>query len=250
VFSRRTPRTHSERLECLLEAARDTKYYRNLLPTKGTISLQDIPFVRLQQFEEQRTLFRSNLSYRVAPALRYPLVPEPVVKVYYSGFAPASWLVGPGESAPFDTIAAPVTTMRVLAAQGQELRYPAVAFSGPRIGLVTAEDREVFWRAFRVPVFDYLLGLEGEVWAEECEAHNGLHIRTENAEIEMCAGELAVTSFASLRYSVVRVLVGLAGRIDYRPCDCGAASPRLVDLRMAADYAPKVSNLRVLAASA
>jgi hypothetical protein len=250
VFSRKTPRTHSERLECLLEAARDTQYYRSLVPTKGSISLQDIPFVRLRQFEEERSLFRSHRSYRVAPALRYPLAPEPVVKVYYSGFAPAPWLVGPGENAPFDTVAAPVTTLRALAAQGQELRYPAIAFSGPRIGLVTPEDREMFWRAFRVPVFDYLLGLEGEVWAEECEAHNGLHIRTENAEIEMCAGELAVTSFASLRYSVVRVLIGIAGRIDHRPCECGAATPRLLDLQPSVEYAPKASKLRVLAASA
>jgi hypothetical protein len=63
--------------------------------------------------------------------------------------------------------------------------------------------RERLWDAFRVPIFEQLIGDRGELLAADCEAHEGLHIES-----------------ALLR----------AGRdyIDPSPCGCGRTTPRLI----------------------
>jgi phenylacetate-coenzyme A ligase PaaK-like adenylate-forming protein len=164
--------------------------------------------------------------------LRYPLQPEPVVKVLIPGFKPVPWILGPSSEGRYDTIAAPVDKLRQVARNGRELRYPCIAFVGPNHGLMTGEDRELFWKSFRVPTFEVFLGIHGEVVAEECEAHEGLHVR-ETTVVESCSGQLAVTSFDCLRTPVARLLIGMSGRMEHRPCACGSSAPRIMDLTMA-----------------
>jgi len=51
-----------------------------------------------------------------------------------------------------------------------------VIFSYPgELGLSDRE-RESFWKAFEVPVFEQYLGHNSELLATECDAHSGLHI--------------------------------------------------------------------------
>jgi hypothetical protein len=63
-------------------------------------------------------------------------------------------------------------------------------------------DRDRLWRAFRVPIFEQIVGRAGELLAAECEAHDGLHIESPRLKIE-----------------------GLP--IDASPCACGRKTPRL-----------------------
>ena len=39
-------------------------------------------------------------------------------------------------------------------------------------------DRDILWAAFRVPVFEQVIGKSGKRLAAECEAHDGLHIES------------------------------------------------------------------------
>ena len=69
---------------------------------------------------------------------------------------------------------------------------------------ISARDRERLWRAFRVPLYEQIVGEHGTLLAAECEAHSGLHIESK------------------------RFMVG-DHETDRRPCGCGKASPRVVE---------------------
>jgi hypothetical protein len=68
--------------------------------------------------------------------------------------------------------------------------------------MLSASDRERLWRAFRVPLFEQVIGARGELLAAECEAHAGLHIETPG---------LALAGYTT----------------ETAPCACGRATPRL-----------------------
>ena len=94
-----------------------------------------------------------------------------------------------------------------------------IALLHPDEPRLTEEDRERFWRAFRVPVFEQIIAETGHLLAAECEAHDGLHIETPG--LKPRAGEVLETT----------------------TCGCGRTTPRLV--------APeRVQNLRRVAAYA
>ena len=84
--------------------------------------------------------------------------------------------------------------------------------------LLTMEQRQQLWRAFRVPVFEQIIGENGALLAAECEAHAGLHIESPKLE-----------------------LAGLF--IESGPCGCGRTAPRIrlegqtQEIRAAAAYA-------------
>lgn len=93
----------------------------------------------------------------------------------------------------------------------------------------------LFWRVFEAPVFEQLLGLAGELMAWECEAHDGLHIRTEEAVFELVPEggepELLMTSLVNLRQPTLRLATGLTASIENSCCACGKPGPRLVCMR-------------------
>ena len=45
-------------------------------------------------------------------------------------------------------------------------------------------DRDRLWDVFRVPVFEQVIGKSGELLASECEAHDGLHLRSPRVPLE------------------------------------------------------------------
>jgi len=98
-------------------------------------------------------------------------------------------------------------------------------------GVLSEEQREALWQAFELPVFERLIGLDGELLAWECAAHAGLHLEAEHALIEGPNGdeaEMVLTSLAGLRYPLVRLRTGLVARCDTARCGCGEHSPRLL----------------------
>ncbi len=67
---------------------------------------------------------------------------------------------------------------------------------------MTEADRENLWSAFRVPVFEQVIGKSGKLLAAECEAHDGLHIASPALPLH--------------RES-----------LDDSPCPCGRKTPRI-----------------------
>jgi hypothetical protein len=68
--------------------------------------------------------------------------------------------------------------------------------------LLTMEQRRQLWQAFRVPVFEQIIGANGALLAAECEAHAGLHIQSPGSKFT-------------------------GWRIERGPCGCGRATPRI-----------------------
>lgn len=63
-----------------------------------------------------------------------------------------------------------------LAADPPSLTHALVVVGRSTDMLLTTADRDRLWRAFRVPVFEQIIGPNGERLAVECEAHDGLHV--------------------------------------------------------------------------
>jgi phenylacetate-coenzyme A ligase PaaK-like adenylate-forming protein len=109
------------------------------------------------------------------------------------------------------------------------LTHSIVAFVGPEFGVLTSEDRDLLWTRFGVPVYEQLRGLGRELLAAECDAHEGLHIREEDAVFEQ-GDELLMTSLTNLSNPVLRLRTGLRGKITTKLCGCGETGSRLVEL--------------------
>jgi len=199
-------------LRRLFEAARRTKFYRQWLreirqPLTATLDL--LPHIEPFRFDEDSRTFlnRGASAPRVRP-LRYPL---PLPK-------------------KANILAASIQELRRLASTPKPQEYPVVAFTGIRHGALTQADRDLLWRAFRVPVFEQFRGLHGELLAEECEAHDGLHVIGEAAIFERRGQDLVATSLLALRTPVLRVLTGVTGEIDGGLCPCGRPGERLLSV--------------------
>lgn len=199
-------------LRRLFEAARRTAFYCHWLheirqPLTATLDL--LPHIEPFRFDENRRAFLNRRASPLRiPALRYPL---PLPK-------------------KIDILAAPVGELRRLAEGPKPHDYPAVAFTGVRHGALTQADRDLIWRAFRVPVFEQFRGLHGELLAEECDAHEGLHVIGEAAVFETRGKELVATSLLALRTPVLRVLTGFTGEIEKGLCPCGRPGERLLNV--------------------
>lgn len=73
---------------------------------------------------------------------------------------------------------------------------------------LTEEDRDLFWNAFDVPVWELLVEENGQILGHECELHEGWHLNgTLGAMNELYEGCL-----------------------DGSPCPCGRPSPRFIAL--------------------
>ena len=88
------------------------------------------------------------------------------------------------------------------------LTHAVIVLESPGDGLLSAGERERLWRAFRVPVFEQIVGARGRLVAAECEAHEGLHVETPG---------LPWGSLPSQGY-----------RLELAACGCGRNTPRLV----------------------
>lgn len=153
---------------------------------------------------------------------RYPLDPAPRVLLIGAK--------GTGMGTPLhaaEALAAPARVLSDLCLPGWQPSFPFVAFTGPAFGFLTGADRENLWRRWGVPVFEQLVSPAMEIVAEECEAHDGLHLTDPDwnlvrGEIHFRGGPVEVTA-----------------TIETAPCGCGLATPRLRDI------APYVAPPRV-----
>ncbi len=173
---------------------------------------------------------------------RFPFEPVPRTAVLMPGFEQtgqvrvfaSDWARRLERFRP-EAIAAPVPVLRYLAedtANLPPLSNALIVFRTLTEEPLAERDRELFWRAFQVPVFEQQLGYDGRVIAWECEAHDGLHIEPGNAIIEDCDGELVFTSLTDLRHPALRISTGFSARIDGSVCECGRREPRLTGLRL------------------
>ncbi len=135
----------------------------------------------------------------LAACFRQPrLRPSYPVRVF-----PQGWSEEVSAFAPA-AIAAPREQLLGLAAAERPpvFTHAVIALASPGDRMLSAAERERLWRAFRVPVFEQIIGPDGELLAAECEAHDGLHIE-----------------FPGLPWDGYRV--------EMSPCGCGRKTPRL-----------------------
>ncbi len=148
-----------------------------------------------------------NLRRRASGAIFiHPMNPTPRTAILTPGFQetklvrvfPQGWNE---EAAKFEpsSIAGPADQLRRLTKLDLGLRHAVIVFTyGVEAGL-SDDDRDNFWDAFGVPVFEQYLGRGNELLAVECDAHTGLHL---------------VGDFE-------------APDQDRRACACGSPNPRL-----------------------
>lgn len=242
------------RFQAVFLAAGRTSYYKPFLETASLINLRQVarcggleavlrtlPPTDLTAWLQRPEEFLSPGAPRAGRARVFFPGPRPrraaILSRWWEGAGP-NWIGRLLRWVPPDVLAGPAWALRRLAEAVERRRYVPfpiykgiVAWIGPGHGFLTEEARELFWNAFGVPVFAQLVGPEREVLAWECEAHDGLHIESEEGVLETGPGELLMTSLVSLRRPAIRLRTGLTGEIVETPCGCGLSSPRLTRLR-------------------
>ena len=158
----------------------------------------------------------SGFRLRPKSVFRYPMDPAPRTAVLAACFRqprlrpkypvrvfPDGWSEEVSAFAPA-AIAASREQLLGLAAAAQPpmLTHAVIALENRGDPLLSTTERALLWRAFRVPVFEQIIGPDGELLAAECEAHDGLHIEAPGLPWEGYQLELA-------------------------PCGCGRKTPRL-----------------------
>lgn len=136
----------------------------------------------------------------------HPVDPEPRTAILSGGFQetkgvrvfPRGWN-GSAERFQPASVAGPAEQVRKLARASVRLENSVIVFTYEGESGLSHPDREMFWNAFGVPVFEQYLGSDNELLAMECDAHAGLHV------IQGC-DDLDV---------------------DREPCACGSRAPRL-----------------------
>ena len=136
----------------------------------------------------------------------HPMDPAPRTAILAPGFQatkttrvfPRGWDEQAARFQP-QSIAAPLEELRRLAEQGLRLEHAVIAFTYEGEEGLSSADRELFWRAFGVPVFEQYLNANNQLLAMECDAHSGLHV------LDGC-GDL---------------------HFEHEPCACGNRSPRI-----------------------
>jgi len=142
-----------------------------------------------------RATFRAPFSARTAILVRGFLETRHI-RVF-----PEGWSERTSRFAP-EMLAGQLVQLRQLACQSDRpsISHALVVLHYAGDSPLTQEDRDRFWRAFGVPLFEQYLNERNEVLAAECDAHGGLH--------------------------VVRGCLDLP--LDHTPCSCGNRAPRLL----------------------
>jgi hypothetical protein len=114
-------------------------------------------------------------------SLSYALQPRPRIVAYGLSFEAMPCIAEDGHFEPAslqaETVALPARLLpRVWQSVWTPL-FPPVIFTGPTHGELTPEDRELIWRRWGVPVYEQRLSAAGDLLAEECDAHQALHVR-------------------------------------------------------------------------
>lgn len=169
---------------------------------------------------------RGRLPMWRSSAFVYPVLPAPPTAVLEPWFRSCrairvfdqGWCAEAAAYRPAAIAATWRNLEGLLTVKIESLTHAVIVLARPGDDLLTAQRRERLWRAFRVPVFEQIIGERGVLLAAECEAHDGLHI--ESARFD--PGNRP---------------------IETAPCGCGRTAPRLKvvepieEIRAAAAYA-------------
>ena len=123
------------------------------------------------------------------------------------------WSVDAAAFAPA-AVAGTLEQLNALARDGiPSLTHSIIVLWQPEQQRMTDAHREGLWWAFRVPLFEQVIGKSGKLLAAECEAHDGLHVASPALALH---GE----------------------SVDESVCPCGRKTPRIgVTHRAIAAYA-------------
>ena len=126
---------------------------------------------------------------------------------------PHGWSVDAAAFAPA-AVAGTLEQLNALAREGiPSLTHSIIVLWRPEQKRMSDADRDGLWTAFRVPVFEQVIGKSGKLLAAECEAHDGLHVASPDLPLQ---GEV----------------------LDDSLCPCGRKSSRIgVTHRAVAAYA-------------
>jgi hypothetical protein len=148
---------------------------------------------------------------------RYPVGPAPRTAILGPWFRARNgrvrvfsggWCEAAAAFAPAAIAGTREPLLELAAGAAPALTHALIVISRPGDPLLPPADRERLWRAFRVPVFQQIVGARGELLAAECEAHDGLHVETPDRD-----------------WSGYSVETGV--------CACGRKTPRLAFPRVA-----------------
>lgn len=113
----------------------------------------------------------------------HPLDPPPRTAILAGGFRPSRWSrVFPSgwneeaEKLAPGAIAGPFYQLFVLTRSKISLTHAVISLAWDPQEFLTADQRELLWSSFGVPVFEQYLGPGNVLLASECEAHAGLHV--------------------------------------------------------------------------
>lgn len=226
--------------------ARRERFFQRLQRVRYYADRDPHPPTPLRDFLEYRTAFlgnappgssfpfRSPLDSPAITVLGVPVAPRRGLRVQTAAQWPRLHL------SPVRLLAAtpPVLRQVVAAAESSLLAMPKlgdaiVVLNTAEQGLLFPGERDMIWRCFGLPIFEQWLGLDGELLAWECGAHQGIHLRSEMLDLEQKDDRLIVTSFLARRYLTLRLDTGWQADLDARPCVCGHPSPRLRNLQRA-----------------
>ena len=171
-----------------------------------------------------------RISWRRKRALVYPIQPPPKTAVLVPWFRSnglvrvftGGWTEEAAAFAPCAIAATPAQLDALAASKSPSLSHAVIALTRLGEPRLSEAGRDRFWAAFRVPVFEQIIGERGELLAAECEAHDGLHIESEKPPPDKMPDKM---------------------KVDASPCACGRKTPRLVPtdpremLRRVAAYA-------------
>ena len=82
-------------------------------------------------------------------------------------------------------VAATYSQLKELASKGvSSLTHSVIVLWRPGEARLSEADRDTLWAAFRLPIFEQIIGKSGKRLAAECEAHDGLHIESPALPLE------------------------------------------------------------------
>lgn len=137
-----------------------------------------------------------------------------------------------GKPSSLRSLAAAIATHR--AVLKGELR-PRVVFTGAEH--LTATARQQLEQAFQCKVYDTYGLTECPAVGCECRERRGFHYEDDEVIVEVVdgdrrvapreTGEIVVTNLNNLVQPLIRYRTGDIGSVDYEPCECGLAYPRI-----------------------
>jgi hypothetical protein len=239
-LGRRTQATEDPRdakLHAVLLAARKTAFYGRKLKSFGKPGsaepaapsrdvLSGLPPVTARMFLENREQFTKARSRALQMAARVHVLP--------SGWRAKLGFSTEQVEGPQQEIARLAAAIEAGDAEPDAGARRLIVYGALGDALLSPELRERLWEVFELPVFEQLRGWEGEVFASECDAHDGLHLDHAAAIFEVLDGELVVTSLLAMQSPVLRLCTGMEGAIQDGACPCGETVARFMPAAVAA----------------